>query len=121
MCSDKASLIAFASLERGDVDALLAALSARDVNIRNVVGQTLLHAAAGRFGSAAMADVLVSRGVDVNARDHEGATALLLPSSGSEGMWSRSFSMRVGDWISVMNTRMNLCGMRLEALGLIVV
>lgn len=67
----------FICVERRDRTGLAAALRSVDINVRDNVGESLLHSAAGKHGSVEMAQELIRRGIDVNFQDCEGATALL--------------------------------------------
>lgn len=66
----------FICIERRDKSSLTAALGSVDINTRNSAGESLLHAAAGKHGSAEMAAEVVRRGIDVNLQNRNGATAL---------------------------------------------
>jgi hypothetical protein len=67
-----------AALDRNDPEAARAALLAGAlVSRRDLTGGTYLHTAAYR-GQLALADVLVSQGLDPGVRDHAGVTPLHL-------------------------------------------
>jgi ankyrin repeat protein len=61
---------------RGDRAGLAAALETTDVNVTNIVGECLLHDAAGKMGSVEMATDLIRRGINVNHQNHRGTTSL---------------------------------------------
>jgi hypothetical protein len=67
---------AFAAIEKGDLDALTAALDGgTDPNARDGEGRTLLMEAV-YFNRSHMVDVLLSRGADIHEKDPHGWTAL---------------------------------------------
>jgi ankyrin repeat protein len=80
----------FICVERGDLRQLQAVLNSVDINIRDNVGESLLHSAAGKHGSVEMADELIRRGIDVNLQDECGSTALLFAA-----VWKRRDIARV--------------------------
>jgi len=74
----------FIFVERRDMAGLSAALKLIDINTQGPTGMSLLHSAAAKDGSLEMTEELIRRGINVNLRDSDGATALLYAAE-----WSR--------------------------------
>jgi len=67
------------AIHRGHVDIvrLLLAARAKTSNLPDVKGSTILHHALASTACAEILDIFLKRGVDINATDSNGATALV--------------------------------------------
>lgn len=85
-------------------------LQGGDLSLEDFNGQTPLHVAARR-GHAGVVTLLLQRGVDVNARDEDGCSPLLLAVRGRYGALRWTFGQR----------RVGLDGAAQRAVGLLFV